>query len=322
MRTSAPAIILTAVVLGTLTACAPSGAEACAPVVPTGDQPSFVDASGELLSPPEVDFPTPLTSDGPEQAVLESGDGETAGAGQIVDIQVSLFDGETGELITASEYDPEAAPLRRTAGAEIDVMAQAVQCAEVGSRIAVTATIADVFGAGALDPQTGLEDGDPVVLVIDVQDAYLAKADGAPQLGASGVPAVVTTPEGVPGITIPDEDPSEELIDHVLVLGDGEALEADDRAVLHYTGVVWETGEVFDSSWERGAASTFPVTSFEEDPQGIVPGLAEALEGKTVGSQLVVVIPPELGYPEGQAPASIPAGSTMVFVVDVLGIEE
>jgi peptidylprolyl isomerase len=123
-------------------------------------------------------------------------------------------------------------------------------------------------------------------------------------------------------VTIPDEEPSSELIDHVLVLGDGEAIEAGDRAVLHYTGIVWQTGEVFDSSWERGAASTFPIVSFDDDPSGVVPGLAQALTGKTVGSQVVVVIPPELGYPEGQAPPSIPAGSTMVFVVDILGIEE
>jgi len=322
VRTSAPAIVMTAVVLGTLTACAPAADEACSPVVPTGDQPSFVEASGELLSEPRVDFPTPLLSDSPERAVLLAGEGDTIGAGQTVDLQVSLFDGESGELITASSYDEESAPLRRTAGAEGDIIAEAAQCAEVGSRVAVTATIADVFGPGQIDPSTGLEDASPVVLVIDFQEAYLGKANGAPQLGASGVPAVVTTPEGVPGITIPDEQPSGELVDHVLVLGDGEALEAGDRAVLHYTGLVWETEEVFDSSWERGTAATFPIVSFEEDPAGIVPGLAQALEGKTVGSQVVVVIPPELGYPEGQAPATIPAGSTMVFVVDILGIEE
>ena len=47
----------------------------------------------------------------------------------------------------------------------------------------------------------------------------------------------------------------------------------------------------------------------------------DGLIGQTVGSQVIVVIPPELGYPEGQSPATIPAGSTMVFVVDILGIE-
>lgn len=289
VRTSAPAIILTAAVLATLTACAPTtGAEACSPIVPTGEQPGYVDAEGELFTEPEVDFPTPLISRGAQQAVLVAGDGETIGAGQIVDLQVSLFSGETGELITASSYDPESAPLRRTAGAGVDVIAEIVQCAEVGSRIAATATIADVFGAGQLDPQLRLDDDDPVVLVLDIEDAYLAKAAGTPQLGAAGVPAVVTTPDGVPGITVPDQDPSDALIDHVLLRGGGEAIEEGDRAVLHYTGVLWETKAVFDSSWERGAPATFTIASFEDHPEGVVPGLAQALVGKTVDRKSVV----------------------------------
>ncbi len=323
VRTPAPAIILTAAVLVTLTACVPTAAaEACTPVVPTGEQASYVDAEGALLTEPDVDFPTPLTSRGPQQAVIVPGDGETIEAGQVVDLRVSLFSAETGDLITASSYDPESAPVRRTAGAEVDVLAEIVQCAEVGSRIAATATISDVFGPGRLDPNLGLGDDDPVVVVLDIEAAYLGKAQGSPQLGRDGVPAVVTTPDGVPGVTVPDQDPSDELIDHVLVLGDGAAIEEGDRAVLHYTGVLWESKSVFDSSWERGAPATFTVASFEDDPEGVVPGLAQALVGKTVGSQVVVVIPPSLGYPEGQAPATIPAGSTMVFVVDVLGIEE
>lgn len=323
VRTPAPAIILTAAVLVTLSACAPTApAEACAPVVPTGEQASYVDAEGALLAEPEVDFPTPLTSRGPQQAVLEAGEGDQIEAGQIVDLRVSLFSAKTGDLITASSYDPEGAPVRRTAGADVDVFAEIVQCAQVGSRIAATATISDVFGPGKLDPNLGFGDDDPVVLVLDIEAAYLGRAQGAPQLGAVGVPAVVTTPDGVPGVTVPDQDPSDELIDHVLVRGDGEAIEEGDRAVLHYTGLLWDATTAFDSSWERGVPTTFIVASFLDDPEGVVPGLAQALVGKTVGSQVVVVIPPSLGYPEGRAPATIPPGSTMVFVVDVLGIEE
>lgn len=323
VRTSAPALILTGVVLATLTACTtPSSAQACTPAVPTGESPGYVTTSSEFLEAPDVDFPTPLTSKRSEQAVMTAGEGAPIRRGAVVDLEVSLFDGSSGELITSSSYDPEGNPLRRTAGSDVDILAEIVQCAQIGSRIAATATIEDVFGAGKLDPSLGLDDGDPIVLVIDVADAYLGKAEGVPQFGASGVPAVVTTPDGVPGITVPDEAPPTELIDHVLVRGHGEAIEEGDRAVLHYTGVLWGAKRVFDSSWERGAATTFTVASFEDDPEGIVPGLAQALVGKTVGSQVVVVIPPALGYPEGQAPASVPAGSTMVFVVDVLGIEE
>jgi hypothetical protein len=321
VRTSAPAIIVTAAVLAALTACAPFADDSCTPLVPVGTQASYVEADGAVLSAPDVTFPTPLLSKGAQQSVLVAGDGEPIGAGQPVDLQASLFDGESGEFITASSYDRESPPLRRTAGSDADVLAQILQCARVGSRIAATVTVADVFGAGQLDPQLGLLDDDPLVLVLDVQAAYLARAQGVPQLGASGVPAVVTTPDGVPGITIPDAPAPTELIDHVLVRGSGETIKRGDRAVLHYTGVVWETGAVFDSSWERQLPSTFVVESFTVDPSGIVPGLADALTGKTVGSQVVVVIPPSLGYPEGRSPAAIPPGTTMIFVVDLLGVE-
>lgn len=321
MRT-VPALIVSTALVATLTACVPFSSAECEPVVPTGESPSYVRATGDLLSAPDVTFATPLRTQGAQQTVLESGEGETIAAGQIVDFQVSLFSGVDGELITQSAYDPASAPLRRTAGSDVDVLAEVLQCAQVGSRIAATGTIADVFGAGALDPSLGLADDDSVVLVLDVQAAYLAKATGVPQLGQSGVPAVVRTPAGVPGVTIPNQAAPEELVVATSILGDGEEIEEGDRAVLHYTGLLWESENVFDSSWERGAPATFVAASFTDDPAGIVPGLAEALIGQTVGSQFIAVIPPADGYPEGQAPGTVPAGSTMVFVVDVLGIEE
>lgn len=319
---TASALVLSTALVGSLVACtAPGGSAACEPVVPTGQAAGYVEATGAFGAQPEVDFPTPLQTDGTQQAVIDAGEGAPIAAGQIVDFQVSLFNGEDGELITASSYDAAEPPLRRTAGSEIDLLAEAVQCAQVGSRIAVTGTIADVFGADTLDPSLGLGNDDAIVMVLDVQAAYLGRATGIPQLGASGIPAVVTTPDGIPGVTIPNEDPPTELRAHTLVLGQGAAIEEGDRAVVHYTGLLWATRTVFDSSWDRGAPATLTITSFENDPNGVVPGLAEALIGRTVGSQVIVVIPPELGYPAGQAPATIPDGSTMVFVVDILGIE-
>lgn len=319
---TASALVLSTALVGSLVACtAPGGSAACEPVVPTGQAAGYVEATGAFGAQPEVDFPTPLQTDGTQQAVIDAGEGDPIATGQIVDFQVSLFNGEDGELITASSYDAAEPPLRRTAGSDIDLLAETVQCAQVGSRIAVTGTIADVFGADTLDPSLGLGNDDAIVMVLDVQAAYLGRATGIPQLGASGIPAVVTTPDGIPGVTIPNEDPPTELRAHTLVLGQGAAIEEGDRAVVHYTGLLWATRTVFDSSWDRGAPATLTITSFENDPNGVVPGLAEALIGRTVGSQVIVVIPPELGYPAGQAPATIPDGSTMVFVVDILGIE-
>jgi peptidylprolyl isomerase len=315
-------LILTSALVGSLVACSsPFGSDACVPVVPEGPSAALVTASGAFGTAPTVDFPTPLRSEAAESSVIDAGDGEQIAAGQFVDFQVSLFSGESGELITQSAYSDEQDPLRRAAGAEIDLLAQSLQCATVGSRLAVTGTIEEVFGPDVLDPTLGLGNTDPIVLVFDVEAAYLGRATGTPQLGASGIPAVVTTPTGVPGVTIPDEAPPTELRAHTLVLGDGAPIAEGDRAVLHYTGLLWDTKTIFDSSWDREAPATFTIASFDDDPNGVVPGLAEGLIGKTIGSQVIVVIPPELGYPEGQAPATIPAGSTMVFVVDVLGVE-
>ncbi len=319
---TASALVLTGALVSSLVACSsPFTSETCVPMVPTGESAGYVDATGAMGSQPTVEFPTPLVTNTTQQSVLEAGDGDLIAAGQIVDFQVSLFNGKDGELITASSYDDSEAPLRRTAGSEIDLLAEAVQCAQVGSRIAVTGTIEDVFGADALDASLGLGNADAIVMVLDIQAAYLGRATGVAQLGASGIPAVVTTPEGIPGVSIPDEEPPTELRAHTLVLGQGAEIAESDRAVLHYTGLLWTTKTVFDSSWERGAPATFVIASFDDDPNGIVPGLAEGLVGKTVGSQVIVVIPPEFGYPAGQAPQSVPDGATMVFVVDILGIE-
>ncbi len=317
---TASALLLTTALAGSLVACTSSlGSDACVPVVPEGASAALVSASGAFGSTPTVDFPTPLRSETPESAVIDAGEGDQIAAGQIVDFQLSVFSAVSGDLITQSSYDDAQAPLRRTAGAEVDLLAGSLQCATVGSRFAVTGTVGDVFG-GPVE-EAGLAAADPLVLVFDVQAAYLGRATGTPQLGASGIPAVVTTPDGIPGVTIPNEEPPTELRSHTLVRGDGTPIAEGDRAVLHYTGLLWETETIFDSSWDRGAAGTFTIASFEDDPNGIVPGLAVGLIGKTVGSQVIVVIPPELGYPEGQSPPTIPTGSTMVFVVDILGIE-
>ncbi len=89
-------------------------------------------------------------------------------------------------------------------------------------------------------------------------------------------------------------------------------MEIGDNVVLHYTGWTWD-GEQFDSSWERQSPATFPIT-----PDGLIEGFVMALDQATVGSRVIAVIPPELGYGDSEQ-GSIPAGSTLIVVIDVLG---
>jgi FKBP-type peptidyl-prolyl cis-trans isomerase len=81
---------------------------------------------------------------------------------------------------------------------------------------------------------------------------------------------------------------------------------------VQYTGVIWSSGKVFDQSWGKGGPTTFPLGQ-------VVPGFAKGLAGQTVGSQVVIVIPPSLGYGAGgNSAAGISGTDTLVFVADIL----
>jgi peptidylprolyl isomerase len=310
-------LIAAAVLVSTLAACGAADERAgCTPAAQPGDASNAVQADGALGSQPTVTFPTPLVTDRSEVTELVVGDGEVISSGEVADAHLSLYSGENGDLLTSTDY--KEAYLRRPVTAD-DPLGRALQCAAVGSRVVYATTVEDVYGAD--NPQIPLENDATIVAVFDVARVFPGRANGAPQLGQDGMPAVVLAPDGRPGISVPSSAAPEDLRVAVLRKGSGTEVAEGDRVVLHYTGLLWDDEQVFDTSWETGVPATFTAASFEDDPEGVVPGLAKAVIGQTVGSQVIVSIPPAEGYPEGQAPASIPAGSTMVFVFDVLGIE-
>ena len=122
------------------------------------------------------------------------------------------------------------------------------------------------------------------------------------------------TTTGKPTITLPDGDPPTELVAQTLIEGEGAEVEAGQTLTAHYTGIIWPGGEQFDSSWDRGEPAEFPI-----GVGGVIPGWDEGLVGQTVGSQMLLVIPPDQGYgPEGNPQAGIEGTDTLVFVVDIL----
>ena len=102
------------------------------------------------------------------------------------------------------------------------------------------------------------------------------------------------------------------LLYRVLTEGFGDVPTDRDRVVVHYTGQLID-GTVFDSSVDRGEPSKFMVGS-------VIQGWQEALQLMKVGSKWELVIPSNLGY--GERPTgNIPASSTLIFEVELLGIE-
>ena len=99
----------------------------------------------------------------------------------------------------------------------------------------------------------------------------------------------------------------------VLEAAEGDSPVATDVVTVHYQGTLID-GTEFDSSYSRGEPATFPL-------DGVIPGWTEGLQLMTVGSTYRFVIPPELAYGEQGAGQVIAPNSTLVFEVELLGIE-
>ena len=99
----------------------------------------------------------------------------------------------------------------------------------------------------------------------------------------------------------------------VVVAGDGTIPALSDTVKVHYRGTFLD-GNEFDSSYRRGQPVTFPVG-------GVIPGWTEALQLMPVGSKWELYIPADLAYGPGGTGSNIPPNATLVFEVELLGIE-
>lgn len=112
-------------------------------------------------------------------------------------------------------------------------------------------------------------------------------------------PGVVTLPDG--------------LQYKILKEGDGPKPTASDTVSCNYRGTLI-SGKEFDSSYKRGQPSSFPVS-------GVIKGWTEALQLMPVGSKWELYVPADLAYGNRGAGQDIGPGETLIFEVDLLGIQ-
>lgn len=123
-----------------------------------------------------------------------------------------------------------------------------------------------------------------------------------------------------------EEEPGHFMIESMKVIelqaGEGEAVARGQTAVVHYTGWLFDRqaednkGRKFDSSVDRGDPFKFPVGGGR-----VIRGWDLGVEGMKVGEKRRLIIPSDLGYGMRGAGDVIPPGATLVFDVELLGVE-
>ncbi|GLY31835.1 FKBP-type peptidyl-prolyl cis-trans isomerase [Kineosporia sp. NBRC 101731] len=127
------------------------------------------------------------------------------------------------------------------------------------------------------------------------------------------LPTMTVANDGSPQITSPGGEPPAALIVWPLIRGTGAQIRAQQVIAVHYTGVIWRDGKVFDSSWDEPARVEFQIGAGQ-----VMRGLDEGLVGQQVGSRILLVIPPDLASGASGVGDLIGPHETLIYVVDLL----
>jgi FKBP-type peptidyl-prolyl cis-trans isomerase len=313
MRRLAAAILVPAAACAVLAGCGSSG---------SSNSNSSVTVSGTFDKAPTVTIPKAKASTNLAVTKPIKGSGPAVQSGNAVLANVALYKwrGTTHTLIDSTfTSGPQILPAQMG----LTGLTTAFRGAHIGDRI--VAVLPPKYGYGSSGySQLQITGTDTVVWVIDVLQQYAPTASASGTHvgdGGGALPKVSTPPTGqAPVITVPKNTPPAKLSVTTLIKGTGPKLASGDTVVAQYVGSIWRTGKVFSSTWPSTQSPTGLPFSFTLGG-GVIAGWNQGLTGVPVGSRVMLVIPPALGYGPagGQASAGITKTDSLVFVIDVVG---
>jgi peptidylprolyl isomerase len=267
-------------------------------------------------SKPTLHFSTPFAVKKTANRVVSAGGGADVGKDDRVTVDYVIVDGRDGQIVESS-YGTKSASLFLDKKQTLAALVNAVSGQKVGSRLLVAVAPKDgVAGNLAKVKGSTVKKGDTMLVLVDVRYLHpqLSRATGTPVTPVPGLPTVTLASDGKPTITVTGATPPSTLVVQPLIQGGGPVVAAGETIHVHYSGVIWASGKQFDSSWDRGTPTDFTIGAGQ-----VIKGWDTGLVGQKVGSQVLLVVPPDQGYgAQGQASAGITGTDTLVFVVDIL----
>ena len=298
-------------------AAAPTSASPSASPTPTPTpKPKQIKASnnfdkitvtGGYGKEPKVKVASPWAIDKTRAKVLEPGKGPVVGEGQSVEVNYYGVNGRTGKKFDESFSTGQ--PVAFSLAQVVPGFSKGLAGQRQGSRVLIAMPGEDGYDPMGGNPQAGIEVGDTLIFVVDLVDVQLAGPEGSTVRPKEGLPTV-TDKGGKPEVTIPESAPPTTLQVQPLIKGKGKKVGANDAITFNYLWVRWSDGKVLEETYGGKSATA--------ELSGLLPGMVKGLTGQTVGSRMLLVIPPADGYPDGNATPSLKPGETLVIVVDLL----
>ncbi len=328
MRRIASALLVPLAACAVLAGCGSSGSSGTAGLAGAADSNAAVKVTGSFDKTPSVSIPkkTPSTNLVISTPIKGTGAVVKTGNTALANIAIYKWTGTTNTLIestfgTAANSGPQVIPTQMG----LTGLATALKGAKLGSRI--VAVLPPKYGYGTSgQSQLGITGSDTLVWVIDLLQQFNQgeSANGTSLTHGGGTLPTVTAKAGqAPVITIPKHSPPAKLSATTLIKGTGPKTVKGERLVVQYVGAIWRTGKVFSTSWPSATSPAGSPFSFTLGT-GVLAGWNDGLAGIPVGSRVMLVIPPALGYGPtgGQPSAGITKTDTLVFVVDILGVQQ
>lgn len=277
-------LVLTLLLLG-------AGLVACAqPQDPAPPEPPIT-VSGAFGRVPVASFDVPLPLTPTESETLVEGDGRVLVADGPALLALTAYDGHTGELLADRGAGEARTLLLSPEEVGEDVYPVLLGAAE-GSRLLLT------------QPVTDQDTDRMLVLVIDVLHTRAQGEQVEPRQSFEDI--TLAEDDGVPTITLPDREPPDTLAVGTVIRGEGRQVSAEHTVTMQYVAVVWPGGDIYDSTWADGQV---PRTV---DLAETLDGLRDGLVDQTVGSRVLILVPPAQGTGDQH----------LVFLVDILAVAD
>ena len=209
---------------------------------------------------PKVEFDEPLKVTAPAVKTLVEGEGKDIKAGQQITFNAVFYNTEDGSKLGDSyeQGQPQPLPVDDTLKEMDAELYEVLVASKVGAQIGYTRPLEKPEGQPEGQPEAPEEPQSMVVLkVISAKDPApepeILSPEDVSKLDEDGkLPTFTFAKDGAPEVTIPDNEPSDDLVVKVLKEGTGEAVAETDTITAKYAGWRWEDGEKFDSSFDRG----------------------------------------------------------------------